>query len=719
MKPGVKIWRDEHGIPHVHADSVTDMFWGQGYVHATDRGLQLLMMRILGQGRASELLDSSDETLQVDIFFRRMNWGGRIQSQMDALPEGTQRYLTAYCEGVNAALARKVPWELKLLGYHPEPWRSEDSIMISRMIGYLTLAQSQTEIERLFVEMVQAGVDEARLKELFPIWGELDVDLLQKVTLNERIVPPQLLWQRAVPRMMASNNWVIAGQKTASGKPIMANDPHLETNRLPNVWSEIVLQSEGRYLMGGSMPGFPGVLAGRTPDVAWGATYAFIDAVDSWVERCQDGKYYRQAEQSWHNFQTRTEIIRRKKKPDTTVTFFENEHGVLDGNPHETGYYLATRWAAAESGAQTLVSVLAMWQVSSVAEGMAVLGKIETGWNFVLADTEGNIGFQMSGLVPKRREGANGFIPLPGWLAENDWHGFHTYEAMPHILNPKTGFFATANNNLNTYGRIHPINMPMGSYRAERITQLLADGDNFTVQDVFGMHYDVYSLQAERFMSVLRPLLPNTPQGKILRDWDLCYTADSEGAYLFEQFYRALYQTVFGQNGIGEVVLRYLLDETGTFIDFYQNFDRVLLAEESVWFGGRSRKEIYQEAAATALTVPPQPWGNARKFTLSHMLFGGKMPRFLGFDRGPVTAIGNRATIHQGQIYRSAGRETTFFPSFRIVTDLAQTDVFSNLAGGPSDRRFSKWYCSDLENWQTGRYKKTTPHNDQPKLSFP
>jgi len=592
--------------------------------------------------------------------------------------------------------------------------------MISRMVGYLTLTQSQAEIERLFVEMVQAGVDEARLKELFPgILGGLDVDLLQKVILNERIVPPHLLWQTAVPRMIASNNWVISGQKTASGKPIVANDPHLETNRLPNVWSEIVLQSEGRYLMGGSMPGFPGILTGRTPDVAWGVTYSFIDAVDSWIEQCQNGKYYRESDGQWHAFEARTEIIHRKKKSDVTLTFYENDHGVLDGNPYEKGYYLATRWAAAESGAQSLTSILAMWQVSSVTEGMAALGQIETGWDFVLADMDGNIGFQMSGAVPKRREGVSGFVPLPGWQAENDWQGFHTYEEMPRILNPKTGYFATANHDLNTYGRIQPINMPMGAYRAERINQLLDNGDNFTVQDVFGMHYDVYSLQAERFMAILRPLLPQTPQGDILRNWDLCYTADSEGAYLFEQFYRALYQAVFGQNGIGEVVLRYLSDETGTFIDFYQNFDRVLLAEESVWFNGRSREEIYRETADTALAVPPQPWRNVQQFTMVHILFGGKLPRVLGFDRGPVTAIGNRATIHQGQIYRSAGRDTTFLPSFRIVTDLAQAEGFSNLAGGPSDRRFSKWYCSDLESWQNGHYKKTTLRDDQPKQPFP
>jgi len=372
LKSGVTIGRDKNGVPHVQAASVADMFWGQGYVHATDRGLQMLLMRILGQGRASELLDNSDDTLQIDIFFRRMNWQGHVQSQLDALSDDARRYLTAYCEGVNAAFARKTPWEFKLLGYRPEPWQAANSILMSRMVGYLTLAQSQAEVERLFVEMVQAGVNEPRLHALFPdILGGLDVALLQKVTLHDRIVPARLLWQTAAPRMMASNNWVVSGARTASSQPLMANDPHLETNRLPNVWSEIVLQSEGRFLMGGTMPGFPGILTGRTPDVAWGVTYSFIDAVDSWIENCREGNYFRATEGGqWLPFSERVETIQRKKKAAETVTFYENDHGVLDGNPHQPGYYLATRWAAAESGGQTLSAILGMWQVSSVEEGV-------------------------------------------------------------------------------------------------------------------------------------------------------------------------------------------------------------------------------------------------------------------------------------------------------------------------------------------------------------
>ncbi len=706
--PDLHLYRDQNGTPHVEAATFNDLYWGQGFVHARDRGVQMLMMRLLGQGRLCETLTDNAASLAIDQFFRRMNWHNHLSREFAKLEPKYQGYLQAYADGVNAAFAENTPWEYKLLGYKPETWTPDNTILISRMVGYLTLAQSQAEMERLFVEMAQAGLSQAQLEELFPgILGELDLALLQKVQLGERIVTPATLWGRGAPRMMASNNWVIGGARTRSGKPIVANDPHLEVNRLPNVWSEIVLSCGGHYVMGGSMPGSAGILTGRNPHLAWGVTYAFVDAVDSWIEDSQDGKYRKEG--AWHAFDIRTETIQRKKGAAVPVTFYENEHGTLDGDPHQPGHYLATRWTGADSGAVTFRALFDIAEAKTVQAGMDIIGRVETGWDFVLGDVDGNIGFQMTGKVPKRRAGVSGFVPLPGWEARNDWTDFIRVDEMPSALNPASNFFATANHDLNAYGKVPPINMPMGSYRAERINALLAAKADFTVEDVFAMHADVYSLQAERFMAILRPLLPKTPQGQLLRDWDLCYDAESQGAFLFEVFYRELYREVFGRHGVGEAALDFLYDESGAFIDFYQNFDRVLLSENSSWFGGMSREEMYAKAAEKALKTEPQAWKTRQQLTLSHILFGGVFPRFLGFDRGPITGVGGRGTINQGQIYRSAGRTTSFFPSLRMVNDLGEEKIHSNLAGGPSDNRFSKWYVSDLENWAHYRYKVTKP----------
>ena len=704
-----KIWRDEHGVPHIEASDEAGLYFGMGYCHAMDRGMQMLLMRILGQGRGSEFLEASDEMLAIDTFFRRMNWAGDTAPEIDKLTPEAKKFSLAYCDGANAYFAKKIPWEFKLLGYRPAPWKIEDIMLLARMVGYLTLAQSQAEIERLFIEMVQAGVSREKLDELFPeILGGLDLELLKKVKLSARIVPASVKWNHIVPTMMASNNWVISGKKTASGKPILANDPHLETNRLPNVWYEIVTKIKERYAIGATMPGLPGILIGRNRDVAWGATYTFMDAVDSWIEHCKDGKFL-QDENQWMEFRQRQEIIKRKKKPPVEITFYENEHGVLEGNPFDEGFYLSTRWAPSTFGAASLSSAIQMWHATSVEEGMNHLGRLESAFNWVLADRHGNIGYQMSGLMPKRRAGISGFVPLPGWKKENDWRGFVDYNDLPRCLNPEAGFFVTANNDLNEWGIARPINICMGSYRANRISQLLAERSDITVEDNFKIHYDVYSLQAELFMGILKPLLPDTPQGKILREWDYRYNPESEGAFLFEQFYQALLQEIFGKNGFGKDVAEFLAKETGFFVDFFDNVDHILLSEKSAWFGGESRDMLYRRVAEDALKVAPKPWGEVNRIKLTHLILGEKLPGFAGFDRGPITLRGGRATPHQGQIYKSAGRVTSFTPSFRMVADLANDEVHTNLAGGPSDRRFSKWYCSDLENWRNGKYKTLKP----------
>ncbi len=262
---------------------------------------------------------------------------------------------------------------------------------------------------------------------------------------------------------------------------------------------------------------------------------------------------------------------------------------------------------------------------------------------------------------------------------------------------------------MNEYGRVNPINVGMGPYRSDRIGQVLAGKNDWTREEMVRLHYDVYSTQAEAYMKILGPLLSNIETQGILKRWNCEYSANSKGATLFDRFYKELHRQVFGVRGFGEAAFDHIAAHTGMLNDFYINFDRILLSEESCWFGGKKRADVYREAADIALADTPEKWGDHRKVILKNILFDGKLPRFFGFDRGPVTIIGSLATPHQGQIFESAGRITTFAPSFRMITDMATDDIHTNMAGGPSDRRFSKWYCSDLENWKTGAYKKLSP----------
>jgi len=539
--------------------------------------------------------------------------------------------------------------------------------------------------------------------------------------------------------MMASNNWVVSGAKTASGKPFLCNDPHLEINRLPPVWYEAVLRwssPEGpRYAMGATFPGLLGVAVGRTPELSWGVTYAFMDCIDSWIEDCRDGKYRRG--DAWLPFITRKEVIRRKKHSPEEVTFYENNHGVLDGDPLKDGYYLATRWSAREEiGAAALNATCAVLVAKTVKEGQAALGQVSnSSWNWVLADRTGSIGYQMSGKMPIRPANVSGLVPLPGWDPRNDWQGFQPPEALPRAIDPPQGFIVTANQDLNHLGKVRPINLCMASYRADRICAMLARDDAsslaqegprragdrrappgeterlMSLEDMRKIQLDLYSTQAEGFMAIIRPLLvefstSHSEAVNLLEHWDLVYSSDSKAAFIFEQFYHALIGEVFAECecSFGRPVLERILHETCIFFDFYGNFDRILLAENSVWFGQQSRAQLYRAALAKALSIPSEAYGRSRKLRMRHLLFGGKLPLFFGFDR-MIEMPGNRATVHQGQIYRGGGRELSFAPSLRFMTDLATDEIRTTLAGGPSDRFLSKWYANGLAYWVEGRYK--------------
>ncbi|MBI9073885.1 MAG: penicillin acylase family protein [Desulfatibacillum sp.] len=704
---GLEITRKTHGVPHIKALDLPGVFWGMGYCHAMDRGLQMLIMRILGQGRGCECLDDSDDMLEVDRFFRKLNWGNHLQEQWNQLDAESQGLLQEYTRGVNAYLQRSRPWECRLVGYKPTPWLPEDTLMITRMAGYLTLAQSQGEVEKFFIEMVQAGVENDKLASLFPVDADnIDRGLLSKIRLEEKLVPESLKWLCPVPRAMASNNWVISGSKTSSGKAMLCNDPHLEVNRLPAVWYEQTAQWGDNYAMGANMPGLPGIIVGRTRHLSWGATYPFMDNIDSWMEDCKDGKY-RRGDQ-WQDFTVRKETIQRKKHDPLQMTIYENPHGVLDGNPNEAGLYLTTCWAPSRSGAKSIEAIKVMMEATTVEQGMAAMGQLEVAFNFVFADTRGNIGYQMSGLYPLRKEGVNGFMPVPGWDPEYDWRGFASHEDLPREINPAQGFIVTANQDQNHQGVLDPANMPMGDYRFRRISHLLDERGDHDFHSSRSIQMDTYSIQAREYLEVLLPLLPESRGKSVLKAWDCRYDLDSQAALLFETFYSKLRKEVFGKGYLGEAVVKHLEEQTGIFIDFYQNFDRLLMDEKSPWYTEFTRDQAFAAAFEQAVEGYDwnKTWGEVNQVMLTNIFFGGKVPAFLGFDHGPIPLRGGRATPHQGQIYTSGGRKTSFAPSYRMITDMGEDVMYTANAGGASDRRFSPHYKSGVQDWLEGKFKK-------------
>jgi penicillin G amidase len=707
-KGKVRIKRMADGFPHIDADAETDIFFGLGFAHGYDRRMHMWLLKTICCGLASEYIGADKDLIELDRYMRWLNLGADAASEIQKLSDAHMEILNTYCRGVNKALKESnPPIESRLIGYRDDPWTPEDCLNMVKTIGFMGLAQSQGQMEKFIIQMIKNDISPQKIKELFPsikeeISEEL-VDAIKQLRLIRPMIPESLQWAGRLFGMTASNNWVIGPERTGSGFPILCGDPHLAL-QLPSVWYNAKMTYKDRFMIGGTMPGIPALVLGRTPEMAWAVTYSPADASDYFIEEVKDGKYRYGDE--WRPLDRREEILHPKKKDPVTVACFENHHGLIEKDTDDDGYYLCYAWASRKgTAAETLKNFFKLLQANDVKEAIDYFaGLTFAPFNWIMADTNGNIGYQMSGRVPKKVNGGSGLLPYMGWKQEQDWQGFEDTRHHPRVINPPEGFIVTANQDLNHFGIIKPIKLPMPVYRSNRIADLIREGRALTVEDMKIMHYDLYSLQAAAFMDLIRPQLPDTENGEILKNWDCRYDADSFGATLFERIYSVCVHLVFGETGFGTAVMDHIISETPLFAFLHGFFDDLLLNESPAWFSARSRENVLKEAIRQGLEDPPVPYGRTRHVRINNLFFGGRLPNFLGFDYGPHELIGSRATIPQTQIFKAMGQPATFAPSYRMITDLCENILHTNLAGGPSERRFSKYYTKGLEEWTTGRY---------------
>jgi len=710
----VTIRRMVNGYPHIQAGNEPDMFYGLGYMHAVDRQVEMWLTKIIGNGQGSQYLDAGPLMIETDKYMRWIDLAGDARREVTLLSAEARVILSAYCKGVNDGVARSaVPLEFKMVGYKADEWTIADVLLSAKMIGYVGLASTQADIEKFIIQMIQNDVTPARIKELFPAIKEditpEFIETVKKVKTSMPVIAQDVIWKRLLPSFSASNHWAVAPQKTASGRAILCADPHLGL-QLPNIWYTVALKSGGHFLMGATVPGVPAVAIGRTPHLAWAATYGTMDLSDFFIEEIKDGKVRRA--DKWVDLDVREEVIRPKKGAPITLRICSTEHGLLESEPKENGHYLSFALTIKKypgSAAQSVQSFFKIFKAKTAAEALDYFAELTfSPFNWTMADADGNIAYQLGGLFPAKRAGTSGLLPYLGWDPADDWQGAIDPCRYPRMINPKDGIIITANNDFNHLSDVKPMTLPMASYRADMIRRRLLEKDGLTVDDMKRIHYDRHSLQAETFMKVIRPLLPDTPNGKTLRDWDLRYMADSIGATLFENVYMELVHLVFGEMGFGADVTKYIFAETLLFSMTHGNFDAVLLSDSSSWFNGRARDEIFKDAIARGLEKTAVRHGATRRIFINNLFFGGKLPRFLGFDH-PLEHIGSRATIPQAQLYRSAGRDSSFAATFRMICDFADQQMHTNMSGGASGRRFSPYYKAGMADWENGIYRAIEP----------
>ncbi len=705
--------RDDNGVPHITAGDWPSALYGLGYLHAIDRPTQLLFSRAAAGGRSAELIANQPELVETDRFFRRIGLDRNLEREIARLDDLIFGYLTAYCEGVNDGMktsGRSLP--MWAVGFRPHPWNQQAVLLIGNLLNYAGLVVSQQQNERLLLELIQAGVDRDKLRELFsPLLDHADFDLLERIKIASRLSDEALERITDLPRLAGSNAWAIAPGRSASGHALLASDPHLEVNRLPAIWYEAVLEWGDHYLMGATLPGCPLFAVARTERLAWGVTYLKGDICDYFIEDCRpggDGWQYRRGDE-WHDFNVRLERIERKGDDAEIMPVYFNEVGTLECEPDpSSGLCLSTAWSGDSEGAGgSIATWLRLAACQGTSEAMDLVRDCpQPTLCWVFADRDGHIGWQANGRFPRRRPPYSGILPIPAWDPANHWQGWVPAAELPRLYDPPEGYVASANEDINQPGGPRLVSQVLPDYRRRRIDERLRDLSRATLSDMQSVQYDVVSTQARDLLQVFLPHLPEGAIKERLAGWDCRYNPESTEATLFQRLYRNVLLEIFGQ-GIGWRRVLYLCSRAGFSMMVVTCIDRLLKRDESLWWQSGEKGKLIRTAAAKLSGEVDQPWSQTNAFKFTNRYFESQfVGRALGMHSQELPMLGCHATPFQGHLLRSAKRETTFAPSYHFVTDLGSDEAWTNLPGGPQESWFSRWYRNDVSLWLAGEYKR-------------
>jgi penicillin G amidase len=451
-----------------------------------------------------------------------------------------------------------------------------------------------------------------------------------------------------------------------------------------------------------------------------GFTYGFMDMSDYFIENCKNEKCL--FENEYHPVKKTFSIIKIKNSNEfINLTIYETKNGVIeipDGGEQDFlngGYFLSRSYSNTyEGGLYTAESAKKILLSNNANEFMEAIKGIDLSGNHLVSDIDGNICYQQSGRLPIRKY--SGLFPVEGWKKENEWKGFVEKSKLNSFCNPKEGFITTANNNMNTNETLS-INLHMGPYRTERISNLLSRKNNFTIEDMKIIQNDIYSIQGERFLKILRPILIKESQNeytKILLNWDFLYNKDSQGAFLFEKFYQKIqfeiWKRVFGDEITNHVVKKHLI------IYYYHYFDNVILSHDmrynSLLWKNQTQEETFTLVWRSFVedNIEMKRFGDYSSSYIKNIFFAevlsGKIGSLLGIHKGPYEMEGSRSTINQIQIidYNNETRIVSG-PSWRIITLLKHNYSLTSLPGGVSESFLSNLYTSELDSFYERRYK--------------
>ncbi|HOG45147.1 MAG TPA: penicillin acylase family protein [Anaerolineae bacterium] len=734
----VEIIRDRWGVPHIYGQNAPDVMLAQGFAQAQDRLWQMEFQRRLVSGRLAEVL--GPRALPVDRWLRVLGIRYVAEQEEALLAPDVRAELEAFAAGVNAQMAvGPLPIEFTLLHHRPEPWSVADTIAWSLMVCWSLSVNWEAELLRA---QLIARLGPEREAELEPDYCSrwpcvvprgMDYGAIGRQA-QERVERARALAGRPAHDGLGSNDWVLAGSRTASGAPLVANDLHQQMS-IPCLWYENHLVGGGLDVTGVTFAGAFGVLSGHNAHVAWGFSNGFPDVQDLYAERLRlapGGRVQYQHRGEWHHAKLRREVIRVRGKGIAVEDVISTHHGPIINAlaPDAAGEQpLALRWTCFEPGtmAQLLHSIDRVESCLDLRETL----RHWTGpsQNIVYADTAGNIGYTFPGRVPIRPKG-EGRVPVPGWTGEYEWAGYVPFEELPHLYNPPQGYVASANNRAVADDYRYHISCDYCSGdRAQRIIEMIEARARVDIDYACAMQLDQRSPGARLVAGYIARLPVEDPElapvVEIMRRWDGHMSVDSPAAAVHEALIPRLAALILSgtledltgrYTGRGPVPV--VADASLFGFRAWEWLQATLPDPGSHWFDlghGETRDDVLRLALRQTVDhlraeLGPDPqswaWGRVHSLTYSHLL-GQVKPLDRLFNRGPYPLGGNFTTVcATGAPPGPDGNgQAVIGPSYRYVVDMSDLrHGRSQLVPGQSGRPGSPHYDDQVRPWFSGEY---------------
>ncbi len=736
LQSPVTVYRDEYGVPQIYADNLHDLFFAQGYVQAQDRLFQMDFQRRVGTGTLSEVL--GEATLETDRFLRTLGTNRAAAKDLEVMSQETLSDLQAYADGVNAYISANqdsLPLEFRILGYKPQPWEPLHSVAWGKMMAWNLGGNWETELMRARLLDTMGAEMTADLLPHYPLSGPFIIPPevksyagLDAIDFDKVMAVKSLL--KATDPDIGSNNWVVAGSHTTTGKPLVANDPHLGM-QIPSIWYLVGLHGGGLDVVGASLAGAPGVVIGHNDRIAWGVTNVGPDVQDLFLEKVNpDNPNQAEFQGKWEDMQVVEERIAVKGRTEPVIeTVRITRHGpimnAVTSKIGEEAPLMAFRWTALDSG-KLFESVLQIDKAQNWEEFRSALQDWSApSQNFVYADVDGNIGYQMPGQIPIRAKG-DGTVPVPGWTGEYEWTGTIPFDELPSVYNPEVGYVATANNQVVPDSYPYLISTEWAApYRAARIVELIEGKDKLSPDDFAAIQGDIHPVPTDSFVPLLGAIdLSGASKEaqkaqEMMLAWDRKMDADAPEPLIYEMYVKKLAQETFGDelaaSGDEALTEDYLSSHRN---DYTQTLERLAGEPTSAWWDDvrtspvEGANDIVTRAFAAAVSelqasygqAPDQwQWGKPHFANFDHLVFAEVSPLDSIFNRS-IPARGTNFTVNAASpAYDTLAMDAG--ASYRHIVDL------SNLANsrfihttGQSGLAFNPHYDDLIPLWQNVEY---------------